>query len=179
MATFDTNALTLETADATASLPDPTTVTGRTHWLSNTGTATVTWSSIGATPFTVDGANVASLSIPAGRSRQLQSDGVHWVVAPTASRRIFAATGVTDGAGNITFNFSPAFAATPVITHAIQTSSTNLFDARITALSASSVTFNVRGSAVVVVLGISVLQAPAAASGVTIHCEAIEAGQGV
>jgi hypothetical protein len=94
-------------------------------------------------------------------------------------RRVFAATGVSDGAGNVTFTFTPAFPAAPVVSVGLQTASTSATEARITALSASSCTVNVRGSAIVVVLGINVLGAPAPLAGATVHCLAVEAGQGV
>lgn len=87
------------------------------------------------------------------------------------------ATGVTDASGNISFNLTgAAFPAAPVVTHAVQTALTDLVECRITALSATNVTFNVRRSPAVVILGISVLQVPQAASGVTVHMHAIETG---
>lgn len=98
------------------------------------------------------------------------------VPAPPA-RRIFAGTGVTDASGNVTFTFVPPFAAAPVVTHAIQTSLADATEARITALSASSVTLNARRAPGVVVLGISVLQVPQPLSGATIHVQATAAGQ--
>lgn len=87
------------------------------------------------------------------------------------------ATGVTDASGNVVFNLAAAaFAAAPVVSHAVQTALTDLVECRITALSATSVTFNVRRSPAVVILGISVLQVPQPASGVTVHMHAIETG---
>lgn len=47
------------------------------------------------------------------------------------------------------------------------------------ALTAASVTFNVRRAPAVITLGISVLQVPVPAVGVTVHCHAVPAGQGV
>ena len=175
----DIESLVLETSGAAESLPDPALHNGRTHILVNTGFATAVWSSTGATPFLIDGVAAASLSIPRGVLRLVQSDGTHWVVQPTATRRVFAATGVSDGAGNVTFTFSPPFASAPVVSVGLQTASTSATEARITALSASSCTVNVRGSAVVVVLGINVLGAPAPLVGATVHCLDIEAGKGV
>lgn len=87
------------------------------------------------------------------------------------------ATGVTDASGNVTFNLAAAgFAVTPVVTHAVQTTASDLTECRIAALSAASVTFNVRRSPAVVLLGISVLQVPQPAVGVTVHCHALEPG---
>lgn len=92
-------------------------------------------------------------------------------------RRVFSATGVTDGAGNVTFNFGTAFAASPVVTAQVGPSAdTALVEARLTAVSTTSATFNVRRSPSVVILGISVLQVPANAPGVTVHCIAVEPG---
>ncbi|MER6828891.1 hypothetical protein ABT352_23120 [Streptosporangium sp. NPDC000563] len=93
-----------------------------------------------------------------------------------ARRRVFAATGITNASGNVVFNFNPAFTGVPVITHATQTGVADLTECRITSLSASSVTFNVRRSPAVTLLGISVVQVPQPASGVTVHCMAVEAG---
>lgn len=176
----DTDSLIVETgADLTPSLPDPTTVNGRTHLLVNTGTASAVWSSVGATPFTVDGVNVASMTVIAGRARAAHSDGVHWVVAPDVSRRIYAGSAVSDGSGNAVFTFSPAFAGVPDVAHALQTANANATEARVTALTASSCTVNARQSPSVTILGFSVLQTPQALTGATVHLLAIEPGQGV
>jgi hypothetical protein len=180
MPLHDIESLALETATAAESLPDPTTVNGRTHDLTNTGTATCVWTAAGpASPFTIDGVLAASLSVLRGRSRRVQSDGSTWVVAPTAARRVFAATAVSDAAGNAVFNFSPAFSAVPVTSVGIATTNNNVTEARVTALSASSCTVNVRQSPGVVILGISVLQVPQPLVGATVHLIAIEPGQGV
>jgi hypothetical protein len=90
---------------------------------------------------------------------------------------VFAAIGVSNASGNVVFTFTPAFAAAPVVTHAVQTGISDITECRVSAVSASSVTFNVRRAPAVVVLGISVLQVPIPASGVTVHCIAVEAGQ--
>ncbi|MXM67066.1 hypothetical protein GR925_27455 [Streptomyces sp. HUCO-GS316] len=179
MPLHDTDALIIETATAAESLPDPTTVAGRTHELANTATVSAVWSAPGATPFLVDGVPAATLTVLAGRARRVQSDGTRWVVAPTAARRVFAATAVSDASGNATFTFTPAFAAAPVVSVGLATTNTNATEARVTALSASSCTVNVRQSPGVVILGISVLQVPQPLSGATVHLLAIEAGQGV
>lgn len=179
----NTTALVIYTdgSDMTPSLPDPTTVTNRVHWLVNAAGASTTWSSSGPVgPFVEQGMNVATISIAAGQVKYLRSDGVRWNVLLTlGSRRMFAGSGVTDGSGNITFTFTPPFATVPVVTHSMQTSLADATEARITAISTSSVTFNARRAPGVVILGISVLQVPVAAAGVTIHAMACEAGQGV
>lgn len=181
MTLHDTEALVIETGstDLTPTLPDPTTVSGRTHILNNTATAATVWGSTGATPFTVDGTNVASLSITGGRLRQVQSDGAHWIAAPTAGRRTYAGSAVSDGSGNATFTFTPAFSVMPDVVQGVQTTNTNVTEARITALSTSSCTVNVRQSPSVVILGISVLQTPGPLTGATVHLIAVEPGQGV
>jgi hypothetical protein len=175
----DSESFVVETTGAAESLPDPASVNGRTHALVNTGTAAAVWSSTGATPFLVDGVAAASLSIPRGVLRLVQSDGTRWVVQPTAARRVFAAKGVSDASGNAVFTFSPPFPAAPVVSVGLETTNTNATEARVTALSASSCTVNVRQSPGVVILGISVLQVPQPLAGATVHLLAIEPGQGV
>lgn len=177
MPLHDTDSLVIETATAAESLPDPTTVGGRTHDLTNTGLSAAVWSSTGATPFQVDGANVATLSVPAGGVLRVHSDGTRWVqVRASGFRRIVAAKGATDASGNVTFNFVPPFPTIPVVTNAVEASTADGTETRITALSASSVTFNARRSPAVTILGISVLSAPQPAVGFTVHAMAIEAG---
>ncbi|WP_030672471.1 hypothetical protein [Streptomyces sp. NRRL B-1347] len=180
MPLHSTDSLAIETASVAESLPDPATVPFRTHDLTNTGSATAVWTASGpASPFTIDGVLAASLSILRGRSRRVQSDGSTWIVAPTAARRVFAATAVSDASGNAAFTFSPAFAAVPVVSVGLATTNTNATEARVTALSASSCTVNVRQSPGVVLLGVSVLQVPQPLAGATVHLLAIEPGQGV
>ena len=175
MPMHDTDSLIVEADGAAESLPDPVAVPGRTHVLVNTGAAAATWSSAGATPFLELGAPVATVSIPRGQVKRVQSDGARWVVMAETGRRITAATGVTDAAGNVTVAFAPPFPAAPVVTHAVQTGIADVTECRVSALSAASVTFNVRRSPAVVVLGISVLQVPVPAAGVTVHCVATAA----
>ena len=180
MTLHDTDSLTIETSgDPTPSLPDPVPVNGRTHELANTGVSAAVWGSVGATPFQVDGAAVASLTVPRGGSARVQSDGTRWVMIRAAgTRRIFAGKVTSDGSGNATFTFTPPFPTIPVVSPAIETTNANVTEARITALSASSCTVNVRQSPGVVILGISVLQVPQPLSGATVHLTATEAGQG-
>ena len=173
----DQDCLVQLTRTGADSLPDPATVGGRIHDLVNNTASAAVWSSTGATPFLVDGVAVATLSVPAGATARVWSDGAHWVfVRASGARRMIAAKGVTDASGNVTFTFSPPFASVPVVVNAVETATTDGTETRITALSASSVTFNARRSPAVTVLGISVLSAPQPAVGFTVHALAIEAG---
>lgn len=180
----NTTALVIYTdgTDMTPSLPDPTTVTNRVHWLVNAAGAGTTWSSSGpALPFVEQGMNVASVAIAAGQVKYMRSDGVRWIVLLTlGSRRVFAGTEVTDASGNATFTFSPPFASVPVVTLGEQfPASPNPIDYRITTLTASSCVVNVRQSPALIVLSLSVLGISAPLAGVTLHAMAVEAGQGV
>ena len=86
---------------------------------------------------------------------------------------VFAAIGTTDGAGNVTFMFAPPFAAPPVVALAFQGAPGNSpVDLRITALSASSVSVNVRRSnaTVIALLGLTLLGASQPVSGGIVHC---------
>lgn len=201
MALHDSTSYILFPGDAAPALPDPATVGGRCHLLVNASNAAVAWTATGATPFLVAGAPAATLPIAAGDVRWVQSDGTHWVVAagpvgpqgpagPAGATGATGATGpagpglksvrasgVTDASGNVTFSLAAAsFAAVPVVSHSLQTALADTTEARITALTAASVTFNVRRSPAVTVLGIAVLSAPQPASGVTVHMHALEAG---
>lgn len=178
MTLYDTTAYQVLSADAACSLPDPATVAGRTHILANIGAAPAVWSSVGATPFTQFGVNVATITVPRAGVLLLYSDGAHWIVTRNATdRRIFSGSGVTDASGNVTFTFTPPFAAPPVVTQSIMTSNTNATEARITALTASSCTLQARQSPGVVILGISVLQVPQPLVGATIGIIAVDPGQ--
>jgi hypothetical protein len=183
MALRNTTALLLLTdgTDMAPSLPDPATTSGRVHWLVNASSGLTTWSSSGLVdPFTENAMNIASVGVAAGQVKYLRSNGTRWTILLTlGSRRVFSDSGVTDGAGNVTFTFTPPFPTVPVITNVLQTALADATEARVTALSTSSVTFNVRRSPAVVILGISVLSASVPAAGVTVHCDATEAGQGV
>lgn len=179
MTLHDTDALTIEATAAAESLPDPTTVNGRTHELVNTGTVTTTWSSVGAAPFFEGGAAVATVQVPRGESKQFQSDGTRWVAkAKAGARAFYAGTAVSDAAGNAVFNFPAAtFPAAPVVAAAIQfAAGSNPIDYRITALSATSCTINVRQSPTLVVLSLSVLGLAQPLAGVTVHLVATAPG---
>lgn len=178
MSLHDSEAYILEAATAAESLPDPTLWNGRTHLLVNTHTATVVWSSTGATPFQQGGVNVATISLARGQAIQVQSDGTRWIVKSSGMRAFFAGTAVTDAAGNASFAFPAGlFAAAPVVDLAIQfAAGSNPIDFRITALSATSCTVNVRQSPTLVVLSLSVLGVAAPLAGVTVHCIATPAG---
>lgn len=104
------------------------------------------------------------------------SDGTSRTVS---GRRVFAATGTTDASGNVTFNFGTAFPAPPVVSVAFQgAASASPVDYRVTAISTTSVTINVRQSAatVIALLGLTLLAASLPLSGATIHLIAVEAG---
>lgn len=85
MSLHSTDALIVEGATAAESLPDPTTTSGRTHWLHNNFAGSQVWSSTGATPFVVNGVNSANLTILRGEFAQLYSDGTRWNVIQVAS----------------------------------------------------------------------------------------------
>lgn len=88
------------------------------------------------------------------------------------------ATAVTDGSGNAVFAWPPgAFTAPPVVTVAVEAGA-GFRSARISANSAASTTVTVLAAAGVTLLGIGVLAAGTPATGVTVHCHAVAAGQG-
>jgi len=180
MATYDTDSLALEVGASPNVLPNPTTVAGRTHDLTNTSLSAAVWTSSGpASPFTVDGVAAASLSVPTGSSRRVQSDGATWVlIRPAGSRPSFAGTAVTDGSGNAVFTFPAGlFPAAPVVVAGMQAAaSNNPIDYRVTAVTATSCTVNVRQSPIVVVLSVSVVGASAPLAGATVHLLATPSG---
>jgi hypothetical protein len=173
------DALILETGpgNLTPVLPDPVTVPGRCHDLTNTAPTAAVWGSVGSLPFLMDGVALASLTVPAGTSVRVHSDGVRWVLLrPAGIRRIVAAKGATAADGTVTIPFVPPFATVPVVTNAVETVSTDATECRITALTNASVTFMARRSPAVTVLGISVLSASVPLVGATVHATALEAG---
>ncbi|MFF3654867.1 hypothetical protein [Streptomyces olivochromogenes] len=88
------------------------------------------------------------------------------------SGRVERATGVTDGSGNVTFTWpAGAFATPPVVTIGLQAPA-GFYSHRITANAAGATTVNVLMAAGITLLGIGVLAAGAAASGVTVHAHA-------
>lgn len=177
MTLYDTSAYYILSADLGPSLPDPAAVSGRTHALINIGAAAATWTSVGATPFMQFGVAMANAVVPRAAVLLLYSNGTHWVVTRIAiDRRIYSAKAVTNASGNATFTFTPAFAAAPVISTALETSNTNATEARVTALTAGSCTVQARQSPGVVILGISVLQVPSPLVGATVHLIAVDAG---
>ena len=97
----------------------------------------------------------------------------------SGGRRVFSARGTTNASGDVTFNFGTAFAALPVVSVAFQgAASQSPVDYRITALSTTSVTINVRQSlaTVIALLGLTLLAASAPLNGATIHVTAVEVG---
>lgn len=114
MPLHDTDSYIIETIGSVAeSLPDPTLHQGRTHLLVNTGfPGAVVYSSVGATPFSENGVNVATISVPVGEFKQLQSDGVRWVVKfPTPALLVPT---ITTPARTLNTNFTP-HATRPVL----------------------------------------------------------------
>lgn len=181
MAVHDTEALVIDAGTAAESLPDPTLVGGRTVELKNNANVAQTWTSVGATPFVVGGVNSANLILAVGQSARLYSNGTRWVVTGGPGvRSTFAGTGVTDAAGNITFAFPAGlFAAAPAVAAAFQgAASASPVDYRITAISAASVTINVRQSlaTVVALIGLTILAASLPLAGATIHVIATPSG---
>lgn len=179
MALRDTDSLIIETATATETLPDPVATSGRCHDLSNTGVSPAVWGSTGATPFQVDGVPVATLTVPAGARARVQSDGTRWVlVRDIGTRPSFADTAVTNASGDAVFSFPAGlFPVAPVVAASYQGAVSNQpVDFRITAVSATSCTVNVRQSPVLVVLSLSVLGVSAPLAGATVHLLATPAG---
>lgn len=179
MTLHDTDCHQLKTASTGETLPDPATVPGRVHDLTNTNASAAVWGSTGATPFQVDGVNVATLSVPSGASVRVRSDGTHWVlIRPVGSRPSWAGTSVTNASGDAVFTFPAGlFPSAPAVTAAIQAAdSQNPIDFRVTALTATSCTVRCRQSPIVVVLSLSVVGASAPIAGVTVHLHATPAG---
>lgn len=88
------------------------------------------------------------------------------------SGRVERATGVTDGAGNVTFAWpAGTFSVPPVVTVAIQ-GAAGFRSSTITANSATSTTVHVLGAPVVSLLGIQILAASVPAPGLTVHVHA-------
>ncbi|MEU7093025.1 hypothetical protein [Kitasatospora aureofaciens] len=177
----NTAALVVETvADLAPSLPDPATAPGRTHLLVNTGTAAAVWSSTGTNPFQQGGVSSATLTLARGSSLLVQSDGAQWVVRGNTGRPVFAASGVSNTSGDVVFAFPAGmFTAPPVVSLAYQgAASASPVDYRVTALSATSCTVNVRQSlaTVVALIGLTILAASAPLSGATITLIATTAG---
>ena len=179
MALHSADTHTVKANTATESLPDPTTVSGRTIDLVNNAAVAAVWSSTGALPFQVDGIGLATLTVPRGGTARVQSDGTRWVmIRPTGARPAFAGTAVTDASGNAVFSFAAGlFPLVPVVSADIQfAASNNPIDFRVTALTATSCTVNVRQSPIVVVLSLSVVGASAPLAGCTVHLIAAPAG---
>jgi len=102
----------------------------------------------GATP------NAVLTGSPGDRAVGVTSPGSVWVKATgvntntgwvqVAARAFYAATGVTDAAGNVTFTFPVSmFSVTPVLTIGVQTAVLSVNEARIIALTSASCTINV------------------------------------
>lgn len=163
-------------------LPDPTLSAGQAFTVIDGDDTDTVYTSIGATPFNVNGVLMATYTAPGGSFRSFLSNGTHWVVDPgtggAAGTKGFRATGVSNAGGDVVFNLTPAgFTAPPVVSFAIQSpASNNPIDYRVVALTATSCTVNVRQSAILIILSLSVLGVSAPLAGVTVHLHAFAAG---
>lgn len=95
---------------------------------------------------------------------------------PGISKRIVTLSGTTDASGNVSFTFSPAFAATPHVDAMLVTANTRQF-ARISAASATGCTVNAfqQNQTLLSLLGIDILTAGVTAiSGATVRVMATE-----
>lgn len=93
-----------------------------------------------------------------------------------AATRVERTQLATDAAGNAAWVFPAPFAAVPRVVFSLGPSAdTALVEGRITAISATGVTVNVRRAPAVVLLGISVLQVPQPATGVPVQFVAVAA----
>lgn len=90
----------------------------------------------------------------------------------------FRGSAVTNGSGIATFNLAAAaFATAPIVAVVPRLAAGgSLVECRVTALTAASCTVTCRFSALQTLLGLTLLSAPTAASGVTIHLVAFPAG---
>lgn len=178
MALQDTTA-NIIVVDQASSLPNPNSVTGRTHIILNESTSAVAITSFGVNPFHMGGADVASVNLPAGVDLNFQSDGAKWQVTGNgANRAFFAGTALSDASGNAVFTFPVGlFSAPPIVDESIQfPAGQNPIDFRCTALTTTSCTINVRQSPTLVVLSLSVLGLSAPLAGVTVHLIATSPG---
>lgn len=155
-------------------LTGPTGPTGLPGTATNTG-ATGPTGQIGSTGLTGSTGQIG----PTGPTGPTGLTGPTGSTGPTGPYpQSFRATASTNGSGDVTFDMSAAnFATTPVVTVVCQTASAStMIDLRITALTTTSCTVHATVSNVVVVALVSVLGAPSALSGATIHIHAIPAG---
>ena len=165
-------------------LPDPTTSAGVAVTFIDGDDVDTVFTSTGATPFSVAGVLLSSVTVPGGGVRSFLSDGTHWVMdvgpggAPGSGTKGFRGTAVSAASGDAVFNLTAAgFAAAPVAVPGIASAASgNPIDYRITALTATSCTVNVRQSPTLVVLSLSVLGVSAPLAGVTVHLMAFAAG---
>jgi hypothetical protein len=110
----DTPTIMVVSSSAAESLPDPTLVPARTHWLINAFSLPAVYSSIGATPFSINGVLSATVTIPAGAHISVRSDGVRWIVTDGADNFLLALPTVTTPARALNVNFTP-HATRPVL----------------------------------------------------------------
>lgn len=122
--------------------------------------------------------SIAGRAILPGETVTFVWDGNTWNPS-TGGRAMYAATGVSDASGNVTFTFPVGlFAVAPVAASAVNTAITDLTECRMTAISNVSATFNVRRSPAITValLGLTLLQVSQPAAGVTVHAHFCAAG---
>lgn len=89
-------------------------------------------------------------------------------------------TAVTNASGNAVFDLTPAgFSTSPAAALALQTGSANSVETKVTALTATSCTVNVRSAPIVTVVAVSVLGAPSPLAGATVHGHFFENGTSI
>lgn len=98
----------------------------------------------------------------------------------SATKKQFAAIGVTDASGNLVFNITAGgFTSIPVASLQVQApAAPNVHEIKIISVTLTAVTVKVTVAVPVVVNTVSVLAEPVNASGVTIHLICQEAGAG-
>lgn len=173
MSLHSTDSYIIDGLLAAESLPDPTTVSGRTHRLHNASPGTQTYSSVGATPFSIGGVLSATLVIPQGQAVEVYSNGTRWIAAAGPARQFAAGTAVSAAAGIATIVFPVPFPVAPVVQGQVLTAagSNAPFYLNLTAVSTTGATFEVRTSAAVSValIGLTILLGSTAAVGTTIQ----------
>lgn len=113
-------------------------------------------------------------SAVAGNKLTENGDGLY---VATNLPHSFAGKGTTDASGNVTIPFGTVFPVVPDVAVGVVSAIADLTEARITALTTSSVTINVQRAPAVTVLSVSVLGARIAASGVEVHVVAQAPGR--
>lgn len=173
MTLHNTDSYIIDGLLAAESLPDPTTVSARTHRLHNASTAVQVYSSTGATPFSVGGVLSATLTIPLGQAVEVRSNGTNWVTTELGSRQIAAGTAVSIAGGVVNVTFPVAFAVAPVVQGQVLAAAGNPapFYLNLVSVTTTGCQFEVRSSAAVSValIGLTILLGSTAAVGQTVH----------